>query len=64
MARNTIFKVIPIVRLSAPCNSNTLEGLIALILKIVRPEEVFRISLGYRWKYTKSPTSNSLTLGL
>jgi len=36
-----------IVRPLAPYNSNTLEGLIALILKIVRPEEVSRVSLGY-----------------
>jgi hypothetical protein len=37
-----------IVRPSAPCNYNTFEGLIALILKIVRPEEVSKISLGCR----------------
>jgi hypothetical protein len=29
----------------APCNSNTPEGLIALILKIVQLEEMFRVSL-------------------
>jgi hypothetical protein len=40
------------------------EGLIALILKIVRMEEVSRVSLRCRWIYTKSPTSNCLTLGL
>jgi len=29
-------------------NSNTPEGLIALILKMVRPEKMFRVSLGWR----------------
>jgi hypothetical protein len=33
---------------SAPCNSNTPKALIALILKIVRLEEVSRVSLGCR----------------
>jgi hypothetical protein len=37
-----------IVHSSAPCNSNTPKGMIALILKIVRPEEVSKVSLGYR----------------
>jgi hypothetical protein len=53
-----------IVHSSAPCSSNTPEGMIALILKIVRPEEVSRVSFGYRWRYTKSPISNCFTLGL
>jgi hypothetical protein len=36
----------------------------SLILRIVQSEEVSRISLGCRWRYTKSLTSNYLTLGL
>jgi len=36
-----------IVRPLAPCNSNTHEGLIALILKIVRLKEMSKVSLGY-----------------
>jgi hypothetical protein len=31
---------------STPCNSNTPKGMIALILKVVRPKEVSRVSLG------------------
>jgi len=39
---HTIFGGISLI----PYNSNTPEGLITLILKIVRPEEVSRVSLG------------------
>jgi len=64
VAGRIIFGMTQIVRSSTPCNSYTPEGLIALVLKIVRPEEMSRVSLGCRWRYTKSPTSNCLTLGL
>jgi hypothetical protein len=53
-----------IVRSLVPYNSNTPKGLIILILKMLRSEDVSKISLGCRWRYTKSPTLNCLTLGL
>ncbi len=42
----TIFGMISIMHLLGPCNSNTPKGLITLILKIVQPKEVSRVSLG------------------
>jgi hypothetical protein len=36
-----------IMRSSTPYNSNTPESSIALILKIVRPKEVSKVSLGF-----------------
>jgi hypothetical protein len=64
VARRIVFGVIMNCASSAPCNSNTHEGMIALILKIMRSEEVSRVLLSCHWRYTKSPTSNCFTLGL
>jgi hypothetical protein len=64
VAGHTIFGVISNFASVSSLQLNTLESLITLILKIVRPEKVSRISLGCHSKYTKSSTSNCLTLGL